>query len=231
MGIKSISLALSMLVMSTGSNAAVLNNLNSIDYEWLELTETTGLSRDQVELRLADSNDALFGYQYASRALIEDLFLSYATQDGLAGFHVALNVINGVETLMSDFGLVPHNNGFRPKVSASVDGGNFTWYGFGRAYGMYGTSDECGTITETCMAQIDVYRMANAGQATATYQSASRGWGASTSSVARTGTSLGYSTRGSFLVKDLSPVPVPAAAWLFGSGLLGLIGVARRKKV
>ena len=26
------------------------------------------------------------------------------------------------------------------------------------------------------------------------------------------------------------PVPVPAAVWLFGSGLLGLIGVARRKK-
>jgi hypothetical protein len=28
----------------------------------------------------------------------------------------------------------------------------------------------------------------------------------------------------------VSNVPVPAAAWLFGSGLLGLIGVARRKK-
>lgn len=28
----------------------------------------------------------------------------------------------------------------------------------------------------------------------------------------------------------VSSVPVPAAAWLFGSGLLGLIGVARRKK-
>jgi len=27
-----------------------------------------------------------------------------------------------------------------------------------------------------------------------------------------------------------SVVPVPAAAWLFGSGLLGLVGVARRKK-
>lgn len=26
------------------------------------------------------------------------------------------------------------------------------------------------------------------------------------------------------------PVPVPAAVWLFGSGLLGLVGVARRKK-
>jgi hypothetical protein len=29
---------------------------------------------------------------------------------------------------------------------------------------------------------------------------------------------------------DVSSVPVPAAAWLFGSGLIGLVGVARRKK-
>ena len=27
----------------------------------------------------------------------------------------------------------------------------------------------------------------------------------------------------------LNPVPVPAAVWLFGSGLIGLVGVARRK--
>ena len=27
----------------------------------------------------------------------------------------------------------------------------------------------------------------------------------------------------------LAPVPVPAAVWLFGSGLIGLIGLARRK--
>ena len=28
---------------------------------------------------------------------------------------------------------------------------------------------------------------------------------------------------------DIQPVPVPAAVWLFGSGLLGLAGIARRK--
>ena len=29
---------------------------------------------------------------------------------------------------------------------------------------------------------------------------------------------------------DVQVVPVPAAVWLFGTGLLGLIGIARRKK-
>jgi len=29
---------------------------------------------------------------------------------------------------------------------------------------------------------------------------------------------------------DVGAVPVPAAVWLFGSGLLGLVGVARKKK-
>lgn len=32
------------------------------------------------------------------------------------------------------------------------------------------------------------------------------------------------------LVGTVSAVPVPAAVWLFGSGLLGLVGVARRRK-
>ncbi len=29
---------------------------------------------------------------------------------------------------------------------------------------------------------------------------------------------------------NIAPVPIPAAAWLFGSGLIGLVGIARRKK-
>jgi hypothetical protein len=33
------------------------------------------------------------------------------------------------------------------------------------------------------------------------------------------------------LTLNVGAVPVPAAVWLFGSGLLGLVGMARRKKV
>jgi len=32
------------------------------------------------------------------------------------------------------------------------------------------------------------------------------------------------------LTKTVSPIPIPAAAWLMGSGLLGLVGVARRRR-
>ena len=33
-----------------------------------------------------------------------------------------------------------------------------------------------------------------------------------------------------YVAVDLGPVPVPAAVWLFGSGLLSLVGIARRRK-
>ena len=33
------------------------------------------------------------------------------------------------------------------------------------------------------------------------------------------------------ILTSITAVPVPAAVWLFGSGLIGLIGIARRKKV
>lgn len=32
------------------------------------------------------------------------------------------------------------------------------------------------------------------------------------------------------LMGEVSAIPIPAAVWLFGSGLIGLIGIARRKK-
>ena len=43
--------------------------------------------------------------------------------------------------------------------------------------------------------------------------------------------SVYFDNGGNLLQVDVQVIPVPAAVWLFGSGLIGLIGVARRKKV
>jgi len=45
-----------------------------------------------------------------------------------------------------------------------------------------------------------------------------------------TGSSKGSSYVWAVQSGDVSAVPVPAAVWLFGTGLIGLAGVARRKK-
>jgi hypothetical protein len=45
------------------------------------------------------------------------------------------------------------------------------------------------------------------------------------------GSNGGIGFSGAYATFSVSSVPIPAAAWLFGSGLLGLIGMTRRKKV
>ena len=45
-----------------------------------------------------------------------------------------------------------------------------------------------------------------------------------------TGASITADSGYAYPVSMLNAVPIPAAVWLFGSGLVGLIGVARRKK-
>ncbi len=39
-----------------------------------------------------------------------------------------------------------------------------------------------------------------------------------------------WSTREFAILKEVPSIPIPPAMWLFGSGLLGLVGIARRKK-
>jgi hypothetical protein len=41
---------------------------------------------------------------------------------------------------------------------------------------------------------------------------------------------LTYTVGEQVLTVDVAVVPVPAAVWLFGSGLLGLVGIARRRR-
>mgnify|MGYP006896872789 CR=1 FL=1 len=228
MGIKSISLAATMFVLSTGVNATIMNSLNGINYEWLELSATTGMSRDQVEADIAAANlgDTLFGYQYASRSLVEELLWSYSTFDGINGWHAESELVNGMNDLLTDFGITSTSTyplgSFNDVHCVEM----FTDSDI-KSQGMYGLEDECYRhLGQTCRAvfTVNLYQ----GVSTGAFTGDSLGWDSTHSNPVNFWDDVGSQYVGSYLVK-VSAVPVPAAVWLFGSGLLGLIGAARRK--
>ena len=215
-----------LVVASINAHSVVLNTLNGIDYEWLELTSTAGLSRYQVELRLTDSSDALYGYEYASRTLVEDLFLSYSSWNGVQGWYGNPIVASEMSQFLNDFGTLNTVLGDGTgSIIQSIDGYAASIDGSRSSYALYGDPSEC--YLETCRAYVIVYTdpLFNP---TLTGQFASQGWDASNPGVLTSSLYDQIPLFGSFLVKP-AVVPVPGAAWLFGSGLFGLIGLARKK--
>jgi len=212
------------LLFSANANAVVINTLNGVDYEWLELTETIGLNRYQVEAIISDTNSSLYGYQYASRQQIEDLFLSYVPWDGINGVHDNSIEVNGISALINDFGSTGFYSVLR-NPRTSVDSGDTLTYGqIADIRGLYGLTNECGADL-SCAASIQLYIDSGVNTGTGINQRA--GWSASSVNPGASRYDIANDI-GSFLVREVSTVPVPAAFWLFGSGLIAIIGFARR---
>lgn len=231
MDFKSITLSVAALLIPTWVNASVINTLNSNNYEWLELTETAGMSRNSVQaiLDAAVAGDAWYGYEFASRELVEDLFLSYATFDGSNGFHGDPGVVSGISSMLNDYGILFNKDGNGvDDTYPTVDGYTVNIDSFNRSYAMYGAESECQT-GNSCVANLLLYLSANGEDAMA-YQSSVWGYDATLSFPAQADVSFSDPGYGSFLVRS-AVVPVPAAAWLFVTGVIGLAGIARRKKV
>lgn len=218
-----------LIFISINANAVVVNTLNGVDYDWLELTATAGMSRNQVQGQIdaAVLGDALFGYEYASRQLIEDLFLSYSSWDGINGQHGASGVLAGINAYLNDFGRTSTDAGDGVNGTwNTVDGGVVAWDGSTSAYGIYGTASECSALN-SCRSSMTLFTD-TAGVATMAWQHDVGGWNSAYLTPTLVLDSSANSIFGSHLVRT-SAVPIPATAWLFGSGLFGLIGVARRE--
>ena len=216
-----------LAAVSINTNAAVLNTLNGVDYQWLELTETAGMSRNQVQAQLdaAVLGDALYGYEYASRALVEELFLSYSSWDGLTGFHGATGIAEGINAYFNDFGAL-HEQASSLTEIVTVDVGPIVINYLKQSLAFYGSGDECGGPTLTCSSLMANYLLD--GTPLVAHQGDTSGWDSQVINPLNSSSDFQSIGIGSHLVR-ISSVPIPSAVWLFGSGLLGLIGLARRK--
>jgi hypothetical protein len=237
MGIKLISLFVTTLILISNVNASVIRTLNGINYEWLELTETAGLSRNAVEQRLLDPNDELYGYHYASRILVEELLLSYAPFYG-NGYHSNVEFLTGMTNYLSDFGALIHTE-VAPEWQ-ELEGyasASFSYAMYGTSlyeqndpiWGGSGSDSFCFQPTQSCESVVEIRYDSN-GAPILGNQFEYQGWSSTASYdlLKRVGDGAEWSALGSHLVR-LAPVPIPPTIWLFGSGLIGLIGLARRK--
>jgi len=218
----------SVLVLSTSANAAVVNTLNNIQYEWLELSATAGMSRLDVMGQINNTNSELYGYEYATREQVEDLLLSYSGSyavDGITGSRSESSVVTGLSRFLDDFGSYSAPSSGRPTTTG--DGDLVYFDTIHNMRGLYGFGDTCsqyGGFRTSCISNVIVYSQGD--EDVAAVISQSFGWNSQTTTPYLASDDL----RGNFGSHLVRVVPIPAAVWLFGSGLIGLAGFARRKK-
>ena len=172
------------------------------------------------------------GYEYASRGLVESLFYSYAVWDGLDGYHGNSLVIQGAVIFLTDFGTTGSqgNPGYWQTSIVDEDKRTVQYNTLVFASFYYGVGDECYSIGYSCVGFMDI--IADFGNPVAALQMGARGWDATADVSGEKATydhKVGYWS--SLLVKPVqtSPVPEPPILYLLAPGLLGLVGLARRK--
>ena len=203
------------LSVSTITNAAVV----SIDWQtagdslitsdttsglnWLDLTETAGLAQTTI-LASMGGGGAYAGWRYASSAEVVTLFANFGV-DLSIGAPTTISTKGGTVTGLGD---VVNAIGDTFVLGTVVEG----------TYGVYGLTSDTGS--------------AKSGGAGFNYMGGHHSTQKLTTTLATSNLTFVGATStsdpvGHYLVQT-SVVPVPGAVWLFGSGLIGLIGIAKR---
>ena len=167
--------------------------------EWLDLTVTDGLSYYDVVV-LMDDGGSLHGWRYATRAEVGGLWDAFGGDS---------NHYSGLSTQNNGLfkAMAPFVGDLYCEVNVCTPGDGETFWITGDREIINFTNINWWSVSRDSTPTEDVFSL-----------SALTMGSASTNTYA-----------GSALVRDISAVPIPAALWLFGSGLLGLIGIARRK--
>lgn len=208
------------------ANASFVRTIDGIDYQWMELSSTVGLSRNMVEDLIINPNSELFGYRYASRQETEALLSSYhELPNELNVFYASM--ASGAQEFYSEFGVtyveqIPLTNGFETFNNVFIDYNQAI-----NSYFMHGSTDECNTGM-SCIGRLYTYALDGVVQAWDPV--GRRGADAFHTNPDLYSNSDSSPILGSLLVADITAVPLPTSVWLFSTGLIGLASIARKRK-
>jgi len=208
MKLQGLASAVTLIILSTNVNAALVDNGafttdTSTNLDWLDLTETTGYSYNQMLASFSDANSQFYGFTYATQTDLATLWVSAGYTGNFNNYTSDLNDRAVINELFNLFGKTGSN---------CCD----------RSDGIFDDSD---TDTNISFLYLIPELSPWESRVSISFNSLSPddvNWPAQ-----------GANDMGSWIYRDsnfLPQVPVPAAVWLFGSGLIGLIGVGRRKK-
>ena len=188
--------------MSTGDN--LITHDTETGLEWLDLTETKKMNYNYISSQLGSGGE-FEGFRYATKNEMDSLFLAFDLP------------LDAAAHINSEPAGDPAILNFNSIMGETLDDSG--------VYGTYGIIGEVSTegAHHYLGVAYDYYNGVNLYSTSTIYSSIPDDaiWDDPTSSI-------DYGGIGSFLVRP-AVVPVPAAVWLFGSGLIGLIGLARHK--
>ena len=191
-------------------------NALAVQCEFLEFSYSQNYSRDEIDIMRTQESSVFYGYQYASRAETAALLDSYFALP-LTGYDTGWRpeTYNAAVNFLTDL----------VALDMTTSSGATSFF--------YGTDSE--TIfnpdTTSYLGYV-AYDNGNIFTPAQGYFYETQGTDSSYTVIPEFTNDSSYNMyTASLLVKyvDVSAVPVPAAAWLFGSGLIGLIGIARRR--
>jgi len=225
-----------LLTISTCSNSAIIDNGTyttdtASGLDWLDLTESTYMSYSDVIAQLGTGG--LFeGWRYASGDEVTQLVYNWGVTPNTTGDYIQTgaprwgrdsinnDLIDDLIKTLGDTRLEFYDDTYGVgEVTTNEPGQAWTALGFTSDIADYDSYDRrwITRILDQDYTRTSDELVVNGLDEIAIHWSAYGVDGGSDGGV------------GSFLVRT-SVVPIPAAAWLFGSGLIGLVGLARRKK-
>lgn len=213
----------SFCILSFNVNAStIFSGISGLEnIEWMELTATENMTRSSVESQLT-SGGAFQGWRYATRSEVETL------HDGLwGGTAEEWDVSNyaGARLYFDSFGV---GSSYASQNNNGYSTGGYTYW---TTY--FGTVGACDIATSySCYGHVAIEDTNFGASTNSGFFSDALGLSTGIDLVnyqISTNSEAAILNHASYLVRTAA-VPIPAAIWLFGSGLLGLVGMARRKK-